>query len=282
VLTESSIAFDVARLAQEERRADRAHRLPPALADHADREEAAQGRRSGDRAGRHNAEHLDALAATSASTSTASTASCMHRVSPAGRARRQLPAHAVESVATAVHVSAYSLKAIAMACLPLFGADGGSIVGLDSTRRWRGRATTGWRREGRAGVDLPLPGPRPRPRGHPQQPDLGRADQDHGGEVDPRVRPVRRRVEPAGPIGWDLHDAEPAARGVIALLSDWFPKTTGEIITSTAACTRWVREFRRFAVASSRRGGGPRLVKLGPPPLFRPIHPSPGLVSGLR
>ena len=32
------------------------------------------------------------------------------------------------------------------------------------------------------------------------------------------------------PLGWDLTDAEPAARGVVALLSDWFPKTTGEII----------------------------------------------------
>jgi enoyl-[acyl-carrier protein] reductase I len=32
------------------------------------------------------------------------------------------------------------------------------------------------------------------------------------------------------PIGWDMADPEPAARGVIALLSDWFPKTTGEIV----------------------------------------------------
>ena len=32
------------------------------------------------------------------------------------------------------------------------------------------------------------------------------------------------------PLGWDLTDAEPAARGVVALLSDWFPATTGEIV----------------------------------------------------
>ena len=32
------------------------------------------------------------------------------------------------------------------------------------------------------------------------------------------------------PIGWDMNDPEPAARGVIGLLSDWFPKTTGEVI----------------------------------------------------
>jgi enoyl-[acyl-carrier protein] reductase I len=32
------------------------------------------------------------------------------------------------------------------------------------------------------------------------------------------------------PLHWDLSDTEPASRGIIALLSDWFPKTTGEII----------------------------------------------------
>jgi enoyl-[acyl-carrier protein] reductase I len=32
------------------------------------------------------------------------------------------------------------------------------------------------------------------------------------------------------PLGWDLSDQEPAARGVLALLSDWFPATTGEIV----------------------------------------------------
>jgi len=32
------------------------------------------------------------------------------------------------------------------------------------------------------------------------------------------------------PLGWDLSDPEPAARGCVALLSDWFPATTGEIV----------------------------------------------------
>jgi enoyl-[acyl-carrier protein] reductase I len=32
------------------------------------------------------------------------------------------------------------------------------------------------------------------------------------------------------PLGWDVSDPEPAAKAVVALLSDWFPKTTGEII----------------------------------------------------
>jgi enoyl ACP reductase len=32
------------------------------------------------------------------------------------------------------------------------------------------------------------------------------------------------------PLGWDVHDAEPVAKSTVALLSDYFPKTTGEII----------------------------------------------------
>ena len=32
------------------------------------------------------------------------------------------------------------------------------------------------------------------------------------------------------PLGWDVTDSEPVARACIALLSDWFPATTGEIV----------------------------------------------------
>jgi meromycolic acid enoyl-[acyl-carrier-protein] reductase len=32
------------------------------------------------------------------------------------------------------------------------------------------------------------------------------------------------------PLGWDITNAEPAARACVALLSDWFPATTGEIV----------------------------------------------------
>jgi enoyl-[acyl-carrier protein] reductase I len=31
-------------------------------------------------------------------------------------------------------------------------------------------------------------------------------------------------------LGWDQKDTVPTAKAVVALLSDWFPKTTGEII----------------------------------------------------
>ena len=32
------------------------------------------------------------------------------------------------------------------------------------------------------------------------------------------------------PLSWDVTDPAPAAKAAVALLSDWFPKTTGEII----------------------------------------------------
>jgi len=32
------------------------------------------------------------------------------------------------------------------------------------------------------------------------------------------------------PLGWDVRDSEAVARACVALLSDWFPRTTGEII----------------------------------------------------
>ena len=36
--------------------------------------------------------------------------------------------------------------------------------------------------------------------------------------------------EKRAPLGWNLGDPEPAARGCAALLSDSFPATTGEIV----------------------------------------------------
>jgi meromycolic acid enoyl-[acyl-carrier-protein] reductase len=32
------------------------------------------------------------------------------------------------------------------------------------------------------------------------------------------------------PLGWDVNDPEPAARGCVALLSDWFPASTATIV----------------------------------------------------
>jgi enoyl-[acyl-carrier protein] reductase I len=36
--------------------------------------------------------------------------------------------------------------------------------------------------------------------------------------------------ESRAPLGWSVTDTDPAGKAVVALLSDWFPATTGEIV----------------------------------------------------
>jgi meromycolic acid enoyl-[acyl-carrier-protein] reductase len=133
-------------------------------------------------------------------------------------------------VATAVQVSAYSLKALATAVLPLMGG-GGSIVGLDFDARqawpsydWMGVAKAGLESCARyLARDL---GPR-RIRVNlvaagPLRTMAARSIPGFGGFEDLWGR--------RAPLGWDLSDPEPAARACVALLSDWFPATTGEIV----------------------------------------------------
>ena len=37
-------------------------------------------------------------------------------------------------------------------------------------------------------------------------------------------------ADAGAPLGWDVRDPEPVARTCIALLSDWFPATTGTVV----------------------------------------------------
>ncbi|MFW6689610.1 enoyl-ACP reductase FabI [Streptomyces sp. MAR4 CNX-425] len=135
-----------------------------------------------------------------------------------------------ESVATAMHVSAFSLKSLTMACLPLMQG-GGSVVGLtfDAQYAW---PQYDWMGPAKAALEATS---------RYLARDLGKEN-------------VRCNLVSAGPIGsmaaksipgftdladvwntrspleWDMADPEPAGRGIVALLSDWFPKTTGEIV----------------------------------------------------
>jgi len=135
-----------------------------------------------------------------------------------------------EDVAGAVHVSTYSLKALAVAALPLMGP-GGAIVGMDfdASRAWPGYDWMGVAKAGLESCARYLAR------------DLGpkgiRVNLMSAGPL----RTIAARsipgfdelAEPWGkraPLGWDTSDPEPAARGCVALLSDWFPATTGEIV----------------------------------------------------
>jgi len=135
-----------------------------------------------------------------------------------------------EDVATAVHVSAYSLKALAMAALPLMDG-GGAVVGLDFDASvawpaydWMGVAKAGLescarylaRHLGPRGIRVNLVAAGPlRTMAAKSIPGFAEFE---------AVWPDR------APLGWDIGNPEPAARACVALLSDWFPATTGEIV----------------------------------------------------
>jgi enoyl-[acyl-carrier protein] reductase I len=133
-------------------------------------------------------------------------------------------------VAAALHVSAYSLKALTMAALPLMGG-GGSVVGLDFDASvawpaydWMGVAKAALestarylaRDLGPRGIRVNLISAGPlKTMAAKSIPGFDQFDDLWAGRA---------------PLGWDLADAGPAARGVVALLSGWFPATTGEIV----------------------------------------------------
>ncbi|MDQ4134059.1 MAG: enoyl-ACP reductase FabI [Actinomycetota bacterium] len=135
-------------------------------------------------------------------------------------------------VATALHISAYSLNALTKAVLPLLEAAGrSSVVGLDfdasvawSFYDWMGVAKAAFesiarylaRDLGPRGVRVNLVAAGP-------------------------VRTVAARSIPSfevfeetwaqrAPLGWDVRDATAVGQACVGLLSDWFPMTTGEIL----------------------------------------------------
>ncbi len=135
-----------------------------------------------------------------------------------------------DDVATALQVSAYSLKSLTTACLPLMGS-GGSIVGLDFDARiawpaynWMGVAkaalesTTRYlaRELGPSGIRVNLVAAGP----------LGTM----AAKSIPGFNVLRDAWGDRAPLGWDITSAEPVAKACVALLSDWFPATTGEIV----------------------------------------------------
>ncbi|MDP9404813.1 MAG: enoyl-ACP reductase FabI [Actinomycetota bacterium] len=137
-----------------------------------------------------------------------------------------------DDVATALHVSAYSLKALAEMASPLMKkAGGGSIVGLDFDARqawpsydWMGVAKAALESCARyLARDL-----------GPQNVRVNLVAAGPQRTVAARGIPGFDAFEEAwaarAPLGWEVGDAEPVARACVALLSDWFPATTGEIL----------------------------------------------------
>ncbi|MBW3603146.1 MAG: enoyl-ACP reductase FabI [Actinobacteria bacterium] len=136
-----------------------------------------------------------------------------------------------EDVATAMQISTYSLPALAGGLAPLLAEARGSVVALDfdATVAW---PSYDWMGVAKAGLES--------------------ASRYLAKELGPRG--IRVNLVAAGPIrtmaathiegfdtfeevwgeraplGWDVTDPEPIARTVCALFSDWLPATSGEIV----------------------------------------------------
>ncbi|MBB5918331.1 enoyl-[acyl-carrier protein] reductase I [Nocardia transvalensis] len=132
--------------------------------------------------------------------------------------------------ATTLHVSAYSLKALVTACLPVLRSPA-AVVGLDfdASIAWPGYDWMGvakaalestsrylCRDLGPRGIRVNLVAAGPlRTKAATSIPTFTEFDSAWDG---------------GAPLGWDVGDTDPAARACVALLSDWFPSTSGEIV----------------------------------------------------
>ncbi|HWM20311.1 MAG TPA: enoyl-ACP reductase FabI [Ilumatobacteraceae bacterium] len=135
-----------------------------------------------------------------------------------------------DDVAVAMHISTYSLKALADAFVPLMSA-GGAFVGLDFDNRvaWPAYNWMGVAKSALQSVSRYL------------AKELGPLGIRSNLVAAGPIRTMAAKSIPGfalfedtwdgrAPLGWDVNDSEPVARACVALLSDWFPKTTGEII----------------------------------------------------
>jgi len=136
-----------------------------------------------------------------------------------------------DDVAVAFQISTYSLPALAVACRPLMQG-GGSIVGLDFDNSRQAWPVYDWMGVAKAALESTA---------RYLARDLGgdriRVNLVAAGPI----RTIAARSIPGfeqfedvwsarAPLGWDVKNAEPVALACVALLSDLFPATTGEIV----------------------------------------------------
>lgn len=135
-----------------------------------------------------------------------------------------------EDVSVAMHVSVYSLRVLADVVVPLM-PDGGSIVGLDfdATQAW---PVYDWMGVAKAALESTS-----RYLARELGPRGIRVNLVAAGPIRTiaaRSIPGFERFEEAwadrAPLGWDVRDTEAVAQASVVLLSDWFPRTTGEIV----------------------------------------------------
>jgi enoyl ACP reductase len=147
-----------------------------------------------------------------------------------------------DDAAVALHVSSrvssWSPAGVTRACLPLFG-ERASVVGLDFDASVADPCTWpvyGWMGVAKAAVESTcryLAGNSARELG-PRGVRVNLVAAGPLRTMAMRSIPGSEQFEDAwterAPLGWDVTDTEPPGRAIVALLSDWFPATTGEIV----------------------------------------------------
>jgi enoyl-[acyl-carrier protein] reductase I len=135
-----------------------------------------------------------------------------------------------EDVATAVHTSAYSYTSLAVSLLPLMG-EGGSVVGLtfDATKSWPAYDWMGVAKGALESANRYL-ARELGPRGIRSNLVAAGPLRTTAGKAIPGLARTQDDWAARAPLGWSVTDTEPTARACVALLSDWFPSTTGEIV----------------------------------------------------
>ncbi len=135
-----------------------------------------------------------------------------------------------DDVKTALEISAFSYKTLADVVCPLM-TNGGSIVGLDFD------ATVSWPAYNWMGVAKAALESANRYLARAHGPSGIRFNLVAAGPI----RTIAAKSIPAfqefedvwdgrAPLGWDVRDSSAVAKSTVALLSDWFPMTTGSMI----------------------------------------------------
>ncbi len=139
-------------------------------------------------------------------------------------------APAWDDVSVAVHVSAYSLRSLADIVTPLM-TDGGSLVGLtfDATVAWPAYNWMGVAKAALESLNRYL-ARELGPRGIRSNLVAAGPMRTIAAKSIPGFSAFEDEWVKRAPLGWDVNDSEGVSRACVALLSDWFPQTTGSIV----------------------------------------------------
>lgn len=135
-----------------------------------------------------------------------------------------------DDVATAVQISAYSLRSLADVVSPLM-TEGGSLVGLtfDATVSWPAYNWMGVAKAALESLNRYLA----RELGSQQiRSNLVAAGpmKTIAAKSIPGFAAFEDEWQKRAPLGWDVTNSEGVSKACVALLSDWFPQTTGSIV----------------------------------------------------